>query len=163
MGGLLAIYLASEHPEIAAVLSYAAALRLTLRRREVAGVHLLAPFKPYIVWRPKNPGPSSGGDGLWRGYSVRPLRATTELLKLQRVVRPRLGRVRQPILVVQGRHDATVHTSAPEIIYREVNSTVKELHWLERSAHKVILDDERDEVFALTLAFIERALPQSGG
>jgi esterase/lipase len=55
-----------------------------------------------------------------------------------------------------------VHPSAPETIYREVSSTVKELHWFDHSAHKVILDDERDQVFALTLAFIEKALGQRG-
>jgi carboxylesterase len=70
--------------------------------------------------------------------------------------------VQQPVLVIQGRHDPTVHPSAPETIYREVGSTVKELHWLDRSAHKVILDDERNQVFALTLAFIEKALGQNG-
>jgi carboxylesterase len=161
IGALLALYLASEHPEIAAVLSYAPALRLTLRRRDVAGVYLLAPFKPYVKWQPNAPSLSSGGDHLWRGYPVRPLKATLEVLKLQRAVRPRLHQVRQPVLVVQGRHDATVHPSAPETIYREVSSTVKELYWLDRSAHKVILDDEREQAFALTLAFIEKALGQS--
>ena len=104
---------------------------------------------------------SSGGDDLWRGYPVAPLRGTIELLRLQRAVRPRLARVQQPILVVQGRNDPTVHPSAPETIYREVSSTVKELHWFDHSAHKVILDDERDQVFALTLAFIEKALGRS--
>ena len=34
----------------------------------------------------------------------------------------------------------------------------KELHWFENSAHKVILDDERDQVFALTLSFIEKTV-----
>jgi carboxylesterase len=159
-GALLTLYLASEHPEIAAVLSYAPALKLTLRRRDVALLYLAAPFKPYVTKSPPASALSSGGDSLWRGYPVRPLRGTIELLRLQRAVRPRLHQVRQPLLVVQGRHDPTVHPTAPETIYREVSSTVKEMHWLERSAHKVILDDERDQAFALTLAFIETALGQ---
>jgi carboxylesterase len=162
-GALLALYLASEHPEVAAVLSYAPALRLTLRRRDIVRLYLVAPFKPYVTKRSSGPALSSGGDSLWRGYPVAPLKGTIELLKLQRAVRPRLPRVQQPVLVVQGRNDPTVHPSASETIYREVCSTVKELHWLERSAHKVILDDECDQVFALTLAFIVRALAQSRG
>jgi carboxylesterase len=162
-GALLGLYLASEHPEVAAVLSYAPALRLNLGRRDRVKLYLAAPFKPYIAKRQSAPGLSSGGDALWRGYPVTPLKGTIELLRLQRAVRPRLPRVRQPVLIVQGRNDPTVHPSAPETIYREVGSTVKELHWFDRSAHKVILDDECDEVFALTLAFIERALPHSRG
>jgi carboxylesterase len=161
-GALLALYLASEHPELACVLSYAPALRLTLRRRDVTKLYLAAPFKPYIAKRQSAPSTSSGGDLLWRGYPVTPLRGAIELLRLQRAVRPRLPRVQQPILVAQGRNDPTVHPSAPETIYREVSSTVKELHWFDHSAHKVILDDERDQVFALTLAFIEKALGQRG-
>jgi carboxylesterase len=161
-GALLALYLASEHPEIAAVLSYAPALRLTLRRRDVWLLRVVAPFKPYLAKQPHANTASSGGDALWRGYPVNPLKATLELLRLQRVVRARLPRVQQPLLVIQGRHDPTVHPSAPEIIYREVGSTVKELHWFDRSAHKVILDDEREQVFDLTRAFVGKALGEAG-
>jgi carboxylesterase len=159
-GALLTLYLASEHPEAAAVLSYAPALRLTLNRLDVAKLHLVAPFKPYVEKRPVPSTPSSGGDSLWRGYPVTPLKGTVQLLKLQRAVRARLPQVRQPILIVQGRYDPTVHPSAPETIYRSVSSTVKEVHWFDRSAHKVILDDERERVFALTAAFLGRVLGQ---
>jgi carboxylesterase len=162
-GALLALYLASEHPEIAAVLCYAPALKLTLRRREAAMLHLLAPFKPYLAKPRRTNAASSGGDQLWRGYPVTPLKATLELLRLQRPVRARLPRVQQPLLVIQGRLDSTVHRSAPEIVYREVGSTVKELHWLDRSAHKVILDDEREKAFDLTWAFVEKALGEAAG
>jgi carboxylesterase len=161
-GAALALYLASEHPEIAAILSYAPALRLTLRRRDVAALYLAARFKPYIAKRQAAAAPSSGGDSLWRGYPVTPLKGTIELLRLQRAVLSRLPRVQQPILIVQGRHDPTVHPSAPETLYNGVSSTVKELHWLDHSAHKVILDDERDQVFALTARFIEKALGHGG-
>jgi carboxylesterase len=161
-GALLALHLASEHPEIAAVLLYAPALRLTLRRRDVALLYLMAPFKPYLAKRPRVNSMSSSGDQLWRGYSVNPLKATIELLRLQRVVRARLPRVQQPILIMQGRNDSTVHPSAPETVYREVGSTVKEIHWFDRSAHKVILDDEREQAFALTARFIEKALGEAG-
>ena len=36
MGALLALYLASEHPEAAAILAYAPALKLKLRPRQIA-------------------------------------------------------------------------------------------------------------------------------
>ncbi len=157
-GALLTLYLAAEHPEIAAVLCYAPALRLTLSRWDTIRLYLLAPFVPYVVKARADSAPPSNADKLWRGYPVTPLKGAVELLRLQRAVRPRLPQVHQPILIVQGRNDQTVHPVAPEIIYREVGSTVKELHWFERSEHKVILDDERERVFALTLAFLARAL-----
>jgi carboxylesterase len=160
-GALLTLYLASEHPEIAAVLSYAPALRLSLPRRDVAVLHLIAPFKPYLAKPPRANSVSSGGDHLWRGYPVTPLKATLELLRLQRIVCACLPRVQQPLLVIQGRRDPTVHPSAAETVYREVGSVVKELHWFDRSAHKVILDDEREQAFDLTRVFIEKALGEA--
>jgi carboxylesterase len=150
-GALLALYLASEHPEIAAVLAYAPALRLTLRTRDAIQLRLVAPFVSSL--------PKGGIDAadLWQGYPVNPLRGAVQLLNFQRIVRPRLPQISQPILIMQGKLDTTVHASAPQTIYDEVRSTVKELHWLENSAHTVIIDRERELAFAITARFIERA------
>ena len=151
-GALLALFLASEHPEIAAVLAYAPALRLTLRTRDAIQLRLVAPFVPYL---PKG---SLDAADLWQGYPVNPLRGAVQLLNFQRVVRPRLPQISQPILIMQGKLDTTVHASAPQTIYDEVRSTVKELHWLENSAHTVIIDREREQAFAVTARFIEQLL-----
>ena len=47
-GALLALYLASEHPEVLAVLTYAPALRLKMNAAMIAAIRVLAPFVPYI-------------------------------------------------------------------------------------------------------------------
>lgn len=151
MGGLLALHLAGEHPEIAVVLTYAAALRLALGWRDRALIYLLAPFVPYIRKQ------EMGDDPLWQGYTVYPLRGAIELLRLQRRVRGRLAGIQQPILIVQGRLDRTVDPRAPDIIFAGVRSAVKELHWMPASEHCVILGRERDRVNALTLDFLRRA------
>jgi carboxylesterase len=150
MGALLALYLASEHPEAAATLAYAPALKLKLHPRQIALIRLLAPFVPYIRKQ------EMGDDPLWQGYTVYPLKGARELLRLQREVRGRLSRINQPILIVQGRLDATVAPTAAEIIHREVRSAVKELHWLPNSQHCVIIDREREQVNQLTLDFLRR-------
>lgn len=149
-GALLALYLASEHPEALAVLAYAPALRLHMSAGKLAGIRLLAPF--VTAFRK----PQMGDDPLWQGYTVYPLKGARELLRLQQAVRGRLPRVHRPILIIQGRLDATVHPSAPETIYREVRSAVKELHWLPNSQHCVIIDQERAEAAQITLAFLNR-------
>ncbi len=59
---------------------------------------------------------------LWQGYPVNPLKGAVQLLNLKRVMRPKLRQITQPILVMQGRLDSTVHASAPQIIYDEVRS-----------------------------------------
>jgi carboxylesterase len=62
------------------------------------------------------------------------------------------------MLVMQGRLDPTVHPDSPQIIYDQVSSPIKELHWLEHSTHCVILDRERELAFRLTLEFLTRVL-----
>ena len=149
-GALLALYLASEHPEIAATLAYAPALKLKTGPLQTLLIRVLAPFIPHI--RKKE----MGDDPLWQGYAVYPLKGARELLRFQRQIRGRLGRINQPILIVQGRLDATVAPSAADIVHREVRSAVKELHWLPSSQHCVIIDRERELVNQLTLDFLRR-------
>jgi len=154
-GGLLALYLAQQHPDAAAVLTYAPALRLTMRRRDVAQLYLLSPFLESV---PKKPGPPNAADALWQGYPVNPLKGVIELLRLQRQVRPHLSTITQPILIVQGRFDGTVHPDVPQTIYDGVRSTVKELHWMDHSSHCVVLDQERETIFKLTAEFLAHVL-----
>lgn len=154
-GALLALYLASEHPEIKALLIYAPALRLTLRPVDALKMRLVAPFVPYV------PKAAMDADSLWQGYPVNPLRGALQLLALQRVVRRRLPAIRQPIFVMQGRLDTTVDPRAPQEIYDKVGSGVKELHWMAQSSHCVIIDRERAEAFEMSLRFIGRALAKS--
>lgn len=156
-GAALALYLASEHPEAAAVLAYAPALRLTGGWTKTLALYALAPFVAHVP-KPQQSGPPTEADALWQGYTVNPLRGALELVRLQGVVRRRLHAINQPILIVQGRLDDTVHPSAPQTIYDRVRSTVKELHWMERSTHCVILDQEREEIFAMTTGFLARVL-----
>lgn len=149
-GGLLALHLAAHHPEIAALLLYAPALKLTLRRRDVLGLYLLSPFVPYVRKKHFN-----NGATLWQGYPVNPLKGTIQLLRFQRVVRRLLPEINQPVLIVQGQKDPTVHPSVPDTIASKIGSTVKEIVWMPDSAHTVIVDKELEKVTQITLRFLE--------
>jgi esterase/lipase len=41
-------------------------------------------------------------------------------------------------------------------VYDSVSSKMKELHWMDHSGHCVLLDPEQEEVFRITLAFLEK-------
>jgi carboxylesterase len=155
VGAVIALYLASFHPEAVAVLAYAPAIRLALTPLQQVELRLLAPF---ILAIPK------GGidrEDNWQGYKVNPLKAALQLLQFQKEALKRLPRVTQPLLVVQGRLDTTIHPTAGEIVMNLAGSKVKEMHWMEKSSHVVLLDQELDEITALTLAFIQRSLALS--
>lgn len=150
-GALLALMVASRHPEIAGVMAYAPALKLSMPWRQQMLMRLLSPFKSYVE--------KSGPFGeVWQGYSVYPLKGAVELLKLQGEVRVLLTKVHQPLLLVQGKLDPTVAASVPAEIMERVRSKHKEMYWMENSAHCVILDVELDRVTELTLAFIEKVV-----
>lgn len=151
-GGVLALYMATQFPEIAGVLTYAPAIKLNLSQMDTIKMYVAAPF---ITSVPKG---SIDVSEKWQGYPVNPLKAGISLLKLGKETAQRLDQVHQPVLVMQGRLDMTVHPSAGEIILSGVRSTQKEQHWLEKSSHVILLDCELDTVTQLTLDFMRRAL-----
>ena len=153
LGGLLALQFAAKHPETAAILAYAPAIKLNVSRSRRAALRIAAPFTPYID---KN---DPDDDLLWQGYTVYPLRAGLELFRLQRDVRRQLPKIRQPLLIIQGRLDTAVTSDAPDILAHNVHSTRKEIHWLAHSSHCVLLDCELTQAAQFTLDFLARVLP----
>lgn len=150
-GALLALHLAAEHPETAGVLCYAPAIRLAAQPVDMLKLYAALPFVASV------PKESLDRSDRWQGYPVNPLRGVRELLRLQRVVTERLPRVTQPVLVVQGRGDTTIHPESGQFILSQIASEQTELHWMEHSTHVVLLDQELDQVTALTLRFLERS------
>lgn len=149
-GALLCLHRAICDPRPAAILAYAPALKLALPPVAQLVLPVLAHFKS--SW---SKGQMQDGTP-WQGYRVYPLKGTLELIKLQKQTDPYLSQICQPILIVQGRKDASVHPSVPERIASQVSSPVKEIYWMESSSHTVIVDQELDDVFQLTLRFLER-------
>jgi carboxylesterase len=151
-GALIALYLASQHPEIAAVLCYAPALKLLLKPIDIATLYLASPF---VVSIPKGSIDVSTG---WQGYTVNPLKGAIELLKLERDVTRRLPSISQPLFIASGRLDTTIDPAGVDLIYQNVRSSLKEKHLMEHSSHVVLLDQELETISALTLNFLQRAL-----
>ena len=151
-GAVIALYIATRYPEIAGVLAYAPAIKLTISTADWLRLYASAPFLESI---PKD---DPDSHPLWQGYRVNPLWGIVELIRLGGEVRQRLGRIEQPVLVVQGRNDTTIAPDSGEIILNDVHSEIKEQHWLEKSGHVVILDDEREDIAALTMRFMEQII-----
>jgi carboxylesterase len=150
MGGLLALELTARRPEIAAVLAYAPALGVSAWWK-TAFVWALARVVP---WREKRRGPVTPADARWQGYTVFPLRAAYELFALQREIPSGLPRITQPLLIIQGAHDAHLDAETPRRLARAVRSEDVEIHLMPRSTHCVILDGEWEAVAALTERFL---------
>jgi carboxylesterase len=159
MGGLLALHLAAAHPQIAAVSLYAPALQ-TRHNWMLSASRLISYFKFAL---PKKSGPPRASDARWQGYWVYPTRASYELYLLQKATRRLLGAVRQPLLIVQGRLDYTVHPSVPVQITSGVGSSIIHIHWMKDSSHCVILDEEWEPASALAHQFLQSVTGVSPG
>ena len=149
-GGLLALYLAPQHPEISGLLTYAPALKLRSKPFDQLILRLAAPFLPYL--------PKTGGDDdlPWKGYTVNPLKGVIQLLNLQKQVLRTLEYIRRPTLIVQGKLDTTIDPNVPQTIYNGVRSHIKEIYWMEKSSHCVIIDCEFNQVVEITQQFISK-------
>jgi carboxylesterase len=160
LGGLLTLWLGVEHPEIAGLIPMAPALKA--RNRFFPLTPLLRHFLKY------DPFGGKGGEDLgdphafervW-SYDEKPLWGAAEVYALQRKVRNSLPEVRQPLLIFQGCRDAWVPPSAAEMVYEGVASTDKTLVWLEHSGHNLLVDGEREAVWAQSYAWMmDRASP----
>lgn len=151
-GGALALYLAAQHREITGVLCYAPAIKLAIPMHNMVRLYVSAPLVHSV------PKENVGNNPYWQGYRVNPLRAVMELVRLGLDVRRQLPQISQPVLVMQGRQDKTVSEDVGEIILEGVLSERAEQHWWEHSGHVILLEDELDEITAVTLNFIQKVL-----
>jgi carboxylesterase len=161
MGGLLTLVLAAKRPaDVAALVLAAPALRLTDRRLG------LLPWAARIPAIRRRLGliPKRGGRDIAdaevrrtsRAYDAVPLDALLSLLALRREARRALPRVTQPVLLLQGRLDRTVPASVAALVRRHLASRQLEVAMLDRSAHVLTEDVERDRVGALVVDFLTR-------
>ncbi|HHY89339.1 MAG TPA: alpha/beta fold hydrolase [Chloroflexi bacterium] len=153
MGGLLALMLAAERPDAAALLLFAPALhipRLGLSRW----------MAPFVKIRPKTylrPGKSTRRYP-WQGYPVIPVPAAAQLYRLQQKSRQALPEVSLPTLILQGTSDRTIDPHSAEIVYAGIASTIKRLHWLENAGHTLTLDQAFEQVVEMCTAFLDEVL-----
>ena len=115
---------------------------------------MLSPF----VFSVKKKFPKDKKGMPWQGYKVNPLRTGVQLLKFQWEIKRCLYRIYQPILLIQANLDETVDLKSGDIILRGVQSAVKELYWMEKSGHVVILGKQFEEVLNATLEFIQKII-----
>ena len=162
LGALLALHLAATHPSLARALVLCGT-PIDSRALRVRILPLLARV-PWFAARwatiPKRGGGPDIADPEARAastsYRAMPLAGVLELLELQRVVRAELDRVRQPALLLHGRHDHSAPVDNMVRLRQRLGSEHVEAHVLERSWHVVTLDYDRDEVARRAADFLER-------
>ena len=150
LGSLLTLWLGAQHPEIAGLIPMAPAIRVQQRL-----MPLSLPLRYLFKYNPLGPigdddlGDPRAAERSWC-YDETPMWGAGEVYLLQRKVLRALPQIRQPILIFQGRRDAHLHPLAAQELYDAVASTDRTLVWLENSGHNLLIDGERDSVWALS-------------
>jgi carboxylesterase len=149
MGGALAVLLAAEDPPAGVVL-FAPYLAMGRRARLLS--------RSWPLWRlfvPALRGKPERGlvDPVARSQSLGggpfPLRMVAELRAVVDRARGVAGRVRAPVLVIQGRRDYRVPARSVRRGFSVLGSSDKTLVWREGVGHVVAADAGREEVFGL--------------
>lgn len=144
MGGVLALYLAENHPGIAALLLYSTAL--LVGRLKCAG------FLKFVISEIDKNKPD---DGLpWQGYTVYPLWAADQFYSLTKKVKDNISSVEVPTIIFQGAYDKEIDKRNLQFIYDNIQSKTKEMVKLKKSGHVMLLDREINIIKQKTQAFL---------
>ena len=133
------------------------ALALGAARPEIAGL-----IARYLL-RDVPPPPDDLGDPaaalarVWC-YDRLPVAGAAQVYLLHREVRRLLPRIRQPLLVLQGRRDRQLRPDAGPRLCAAVASADTELRWLEGSGHNLLIDGERERAWAHVETWLEEHL-----
>ncbi len=89
-------------------------------------------------------------------YRWTPMAPVASMLHHLPLLRAELPTISAPILIMAALHDHVVPARDSRAIYRLIGSQQKHLVTLHHSYHVIMKDHDREEVFAKTLAFIQR-------
>jgi carboxylesterase len=151
MGGLVTLYLASRHPEVAGIVTYAAALDVTDWRAHFAPI-----FKRLVKTISKHEehwADPRREDLLW-SYDVWPVGGAMETFDLRDEVEAALPSIRCPALITSSKADPTVGPKAAQMILETISSEDKDSLILDECGHVMVVDKGWDTLAQRTYDFI---------
>jgi carboxylesterase len=161
MGGVLAARLAADQPEaVAGIAMLSPAFFLPRSIMIALGIVSRLGSLPGQIYLHNASGSDihdSAARRIHPSARLMPLSAPISLLELARMVRPRLPRIKQPALVVHGRHD---HTCPMErnvnYVMKHLGSAEKRAVILDESFHVITVDSEKERVGEEVAGFVEQ-------
>jgi carboxylesterase len=163
MGGLVALTLAADRPDVVdSVVVAAAAVQLTSPFAPGRPLHVLAPLVARFLQKVDMP-PTYADPALAQhdtNYAWAPTDAIASLFEFASVTRRRLPEVRVPALIMQSRRDTTVAPESAEIIYAGLSTPPeqKRVVWFDVTEHEMFRDCERGAAIQTVVDYVrERA------
>lgn len=155
VGGALALRLAEQRggDVRGAVVVNTSLLTQDKRLKALRVLKHVLPTVPGVANDIKKPGQDEGG------YDRVPLAALHSLTQLWTLVCRDLAQVTQPLLVFRSAVDHVVEPAGGALLMATVSSTDIEERVLQDSFHVATLDNDADQIFTGSLAFVRRLAP----
>jgi len=160
-GAVLAARLAEDQPEAVAGLVMLAPAFFLPRQQTIAlrAISLLGPLTKSIYLH-NDRGSDIHDQSAARIHpscKLMPLSAPIELLKLSALVRPALGRVAQPTLIMHSVNDHTCPAQKNvDYLMRNLGSANKRAVMLEESYHVITVDSDKERIASEVLGFAQQ-------
>ncbi|MBU0490809.1 MAG: lysophospholipase [Chloroflexi bacterium] len=163
LGGLVALTLAADHPDVVdSIIVAAGAIQLANPLAPGRPLHFLAPLVTRLIDKVNMP-PVYTDPALAQydtNYAWAPTDAVSTLFDLIKTVRRRLPEIHVPALIMHSRKDTTVAPEASEVIYNNIGTPPdqKRLVWFEVTEHEMFRDCESDATIQTVVDYVrERA------
>ena len=156
MGGVAALHLAVQRPErLAGVVTVAPALHLNITGKWL--LPLLGRSTRHAKVDARRAFEDVALAASSTNYISAPIAAVYSLVRFGQLVERELPRMRVPLLVLYTPRDRVVLPESARIVYERAGTppAEKAIRAFERSGHEMLLDQQREEVFAAIIAFIE--------
>jgi carboxylesterase len=151
MGGALTLSVALDHPDVAAIVCINTPAQVP---DEMAGM-VLEMAEGGAETMDAIGGDIADPEGTEMSYDKTPLRALASLAEAGAKIRPRLGEIRCPALVITSRQDHVVPPEDSDVLAATLSGEVERL-FLERSYHVATVDYDKDLVFQKAVEFARR-------
>ncbi|TFG05175.1 MAG: alpha/beta fold hydrolase [Promethearchaeota archaeon] len=153
MGGVLALYLASEYiDQIAGVISISAPMKL-----KGLLIKFVPFFRHFLKFYKQNDLEEWARvtNGIWVGYEYIPLSIVGKFKNLIKMTYGQLNQITSPILIIQGTRDEFVTKQSPARIYEKVGSSRKTLLWF-NSDHAILFAQIKTDMFKAVVDFLKQ-------
>ena len=151
MGGLLALRLATKE-KLPGVVSLSTPIYLGTRKTALARVMRF--FVKYIKKNRPNPLDPIVQEAM--AYDRTPVPCVVSFRKVLFDVKKRLADVKVPVFIGQGELDGTALPHSAQHLFDHVGSELKEMKLYPGSSHALLLDRDREQVYADIRAFLDR-------
>ena len=92
----------------------------------------------------------------WVGYDRIPLNVVSKYKKLMYEMRDTLSKVKDPIILFQGRLDSDIKEKSMDYIFEKVNSKIKKKIWLEKTTHFILDCPDHNIIVSELIKFINQ-------